>query len=224
MSLAEKYISSPDENEALVHNIKALMLERHLNEAELARQSNIPQPTLHRLLAGNTFDPRISTLRQLAHYFNISLDELWSLKGKAAVLGYPLNKVQITPILNWHDCIQDISTTLKLREAENYIITQATSPSTFALISKPSMEPQFKRNTLLIISPDIEPADGDFVLVHFHATEEATLRELSLDGPNKLLISSGHTRHTENLDTHIRIIGTLIESRFLFHKLFVKYT
>lgn len=220
MSALEKLILSNDDNEILVQNVKALMQTRNLNEAELARQSNIPQPTLHRLMAGNTFDPRISTLRQLANYFHVTLDELYSYGSKKTLASYPLDKVRFIPIIQWYDCKPNILKSINLSgyNGDNYIAVQTAPPEAFALISKPSMEPQFPRNTLLLISPKLTPTDGDFVIVYFEGTEEATLRGLSLDGPYKRLISLGHSKSDEKFDAKVTIIGTLVESRFIFHK------
>ena len=57
----------------LVNNIKRLMMAKGLNEAKLAKRTNIPQPTLHKILSGKTEDPRVSTLKLLAEFFNVSL-------------------------------------------------------------------------------------------------------------------------------------------------------
>lgn len=47
-----------------------------LNETALARATGVPQPTVHRLLNSDTHDPRDSTLRPLADYFGVTVEQL----------------------------------------------------------------------------------------------------------------------------------------------------
>jgi transcriptional regulator with XRE-family HTH domain len=60
-----------------------LVAEKGISSAELARKTGVSQPVVHRLIAGETENPQILSLKPLADYFGISLDQL---------LGYaPLN-------------------------------------------------------------------------------------------------------------------------------------
>src|SRR3990167_6567719 len=56
--------------------LKHLMHEMHLSESELARRTEIGQPVIHRILSGETDNPRVATLSQIANYFSISISEL----------------------------------------------------------------------------------------------------------------------------------------------------
>lgn len=57
-------------------NLAALLEIHDLNPTELADRTKVPQPTIHRILAGDSEDPRTSTLRPLADYFGIPLNAL----------------------------------------------------------------------------------------------------------------------------------------------------
>lgn len=48
------------------------------NESQLAKQVNMPQTTINKLLSGVSSDPHISTLTPIIEYFKISLDTLLS--------------------------------------------------------------------------------------------------------------------------------------------------
>lgn len=63
-----------DEN--LSHSLSLLMKEHNISESELARALGLPYNTIHRLVSGHTTDPRLSTLKSIAAYFNVSLDFL----------------------------------------------------------------------------------------------------------------------------------------------------
>lgn len=57
-------------------NLRTLMDRQGLNETALARATGVPQPTVHRLLNADTHDPRDSTLRPLANYFSVTVEQL----------------------------------------------------------------------------------------------------------------------------------------------------
>src|SRR3989338_4542890 len=88
----------------LTEQLQQLIATQGLNEADLARKTNIPQPTLHKILAGKTADPRASTLKILADYFNISVDQL--ISGTSLHQRLALTETQSVPIISWQDCIR----------------------------------------------------------------------------------------------------------------------
>lgn len=65
-------------NKELSRNLSLLMKENNISESELARALNLPYNTIHRLISGYTTDPRISTLKLIASYFSVSLDNLFN--------------------------------------------------------------------------------------------------------------------------------------------------
>lgn len=62
----------------LSNNLSSLMKENNISESDLARALNVPYNTIHRLITGHTTDPRVSTLKSIAAYFNVSLDCLFN--------------------------------------------------------------------------------------------------------------------------------------------------
>jgi transcriptional regulator with XRE-family HTH domain len=57
-------------------NLAALMASKPISENELARKTGVPQPTIHRVLKGKSEDPRDATLRPLAGFFGVSVEQL----------------------------------------------------------------------------------------------------------------------------------------------------
>lgn len=60
----------------LANNLRALMAVESLSENQLSRNTGVPQPTIHRILSGRVSDPRDGTLRPLAEYFGVAVEEL----------------------------------------------------------------------------------------------------------------------------------------------------
>lgn len=56
--------------------LRSLMTQHAIGESELARQTGVPQSTIHRVLKGHNLEPRDSTLLPLATYFGITVEQL----------------------------------------------------------------------------------------------------------------------------------------------------
>lgn len=204
----------------LTINLRRVMAEKNITEAELARKTGIPQPTLHKILSGKTGDPRASTLKSLADFFGVTIDAL--LTGGLASPTHNSSNDKLTQsiaIISWSDCLHAnaLLTHVNSMNWESWITTEYSSANAFALSSKPSMEPRFPKGSTLIIDPDARPEDGDLIVVHFPDTNEATLRELSIDGPVKLLIPIGKNSPPEMWNSNIEVLGVLVKSIFKFH-------
>lgn len=57
-------------------NLAALLEQRNLNPTSLAKETGIPQPTIHRILAGESSSPRVENLKTLAAFFGVSVSDL----------------------------------------------------------------------------------------------------------------------------------------------------
>lgn len=69
------------------------------NELAAAEAVGVPQSTLHRILAGKTADPRLSTLRRLAEGFNVELS--W-LTGEVDRFPEERSELRVARPLWWH--------------------------------------------------------------------------------------------------------------------------
>lgn len=210
-----KKLEKKEEN-LLVSNLRFLVHEEGISEGELSRRTSIPQPTLHKILSGTTVDPRISTIKTLADYFETPMDFLCS--KKVTGLEKSLPKSKHIPIVSWSSCIdQKLTSGLSAHNCPEWIIVDDTLPDlSYALQSRPSMEPRFQKGTLLIVDPSIQPSDGNLVIVLYPKATEAAIREFSIDGPKKLLKSINQNSVPEPLDKSIEIIGTVVQYRFSY--------
>ena len=60
----------------LTDKLDLLMNEKHINKAELARESGIPYTTIDGFYKKGSENAKLSTLKKLCAYFNCSLDYL----------------------------------------------------------------------------------------------------------------------------------------------------
>ena len=63
-------------------NIKKLMQKHNLTIEMLAQELNLSVSTINRLLLGTKSDPKLSTLKPLAKFFGVSIDELTGRRSK----------------------------------------------------------------------------------------------------------------------------------------------
>ena len=56
----------------IARNLEALMRKAGTNPHELQRATGVPQPTIHRILTGESRDPRYQTLEPLADFFKVT--------------------------------------------------------------------------------------------------------------------------------------------------------
>ena len=64
-------------------SLKKMKAESLLTTSEIAAKSGIPEPTLEKLFAGVTKDPKLPTMQKLVHFFGYTLDDLYEAKEKA---------------------------------------------------------------------------------------------------------------------------------------------
>ncbi|MTI73328.1 MAG: helix-turn-helix domain-containing protein [Stenotrophomonas sp.] len=57
-------------------NLRELMARRGVSENRLATETGVPQPTIHRALNGTAKDPRDGTLRPLAAFFGVTVEQI----------------------------------------------------------------------------------------------------------------------------------------------------
>ena len=168
------------------HIIKKLMFDKQLRTNELARLTNIPQPTLHRLVEGETINPNISVIKALADFFSLTTAQLL---GNEPILWLPpLNKI---PILKWNELYNWISSNREKKFSSQIIYTEAPiGINAFAVVmNDSSMEPNFPKNTILIFDQDKPISDKCFALVQSkQANDGVIFRQLLFDNNQIILV------------------------------------
>jgi transcriptional regulator with XRE-family HTH domain len=209
------------EAQTIANNVYDLMKANNISESQLARELGISLMTIRRVVSGETEDPRISTLRLIADYFNVSIDSILE-QTNMPMTCMKNNKPLFIPILNW-DVLKnpqswkeiDMKTWEKWYPIVNSESLQLTGDA-FAIESKASMQPRFPQGTILVINPHESPRDNDIVIIKTLKAHEVSLRELIIDYPKWLLqpIIPGSEMVFYNENEH-DIIGVVVLT--LFH-------
>jgi transcriptional regulator with XRE-family HTH domain len=198
----------------LLKNLHKLMQRQGITEAQLARETAIPQPTMHKILSGKTADPRISTLQSIAQYFSMSVDDLFS--ANCSSKSASSSSTQLVSIIDWNDCDNSsLAKAMQSADAKDAIVITHSSEQLFGLYSLPCMEPRLPKGSVLIVDPSLAPQDGDLVVIAYPNSQSA-LREISIDGPTKTLLPLNTRSKAAELTDDVRIIGVVIQSRFTY--------
>jgi transcriptional regulator with XRE-family HTH domain len=208
----------------LSSNLKQLMrIHGNLSVSELARLTDIPQPTIHHMLFGSTKNPRKKALEALSNFFSISIDQLIGDEELPQIIPENLKEdlqLRTVPILDWDLLGNWPNNKESIKSVKQIFLDKEITPNSFSvIISDPSLEPLFPLNSLLIFDAAKTPKDRDFVIVRtgennhillnrlFTENNEYYLKQNSEDG-NMVLLKI-------NKSTDI-IMGVLIEARIQY--------
>jgi len=203
-------------------NLKRLIkLHDGISLLELSKRTQIPQPTLHHILNGETKKPRKQALEALANFFSISINQLTGANPLPKIPDALKENLKIStvPVIGW-EMIKNYSYE-KNNETQfkEIILDKQIDVNSFALIMQDaSMEPVIPEKSLLIFDAGKKPKDRDFVIALFMQEGLIVFNRLFIDG-NEFYIKQnqqGGDAQLRKLIPPNKIIATLIEVRLQF--------
>jgi SOS-response transcriptional repressor LexA len=215
------------ERQTLSQVLLKLMKEVGVSEAKLARKTDIPQPTLHRILSGSTKSPRGSSLAPLANFFSVTINQLMGADELPTdrVAGTHNSRIYgwtPVPLISWTEANkwQQFEKVLRSHKWGEWVSTDlSVSGKTFAMtVQGDAMAPTFIEGTTLIIDPEATINNRDFVIIKSDTSKSASFRQLLTDGDDKYLKSINDEFRTIQADNDkTTIIGKLVQARTDFH-------
>lgn len=163
--------------------LNRLLAEKKIRVAELARRVKLPQPTIHRIATGACEHPHISSLKPIADFFAISVDQL---KGHEPISW--LDKASKVPLLSWENLV-DWSLNGNKNLHSEWLLTDANvGLNGYAVkVTDTSMDPVFPKNTLLIADPDKQYKDRSYVIAKLANFSEPIFRQLLINAEDRYL-------------------------------------
>ncbi|HVV67683.1 MAG TPA: S24 family peptidase [Patescibacteria group bacterium] len=206
--------------------LKILMFKKNINTTQLARDLDLPQQTLQRIVSGTSPNPHIKNLKPIADFFNISLEQLRGeqpLPEFISDINLPnptKSKARQLPKVFWEDIEIYLNNPEKYKYESTIFVDDSAGNKTFALtLGDSSMEPYFPINCLLILNQEKNPKDRSFVLMKIGDSKTYLFRQLLIDGEYKYLkalnpdLSAFPMRFLGEND---EIIATMTEFRHLY--------
>lgn len=202
----------------LCNILKAMMESVDITVTELARQTGVGQPVIHRMASGETDNPKVGSLSPIAKFFNINISQLIGddplppelMSGSYNPLYRHWSKV---PLLSWEQAIcwpEEFTST----EIQSYISTESNvSEKAFAVkMEDNTMFPRYPKGTTLIIEPSIEIKDKDFALIHVTGEDKAQFKQALLDGHELYLKPLNSDFEIKKIDAGRRVLGIMVQS------------
>ncbi len=190
---------------------------RGWSAAELARRASLSQPTVWALEKGKTQEVKHSTLQRIAAATGKHI--AFFTGGKEDNVSTDVNQYRRVPLISWVQAgrPRPAADPYHPSAPENWEdVTVAVSAETFALkVRGDSMVGPdgsgFPEGTIIIVDPNVEARNGDYVVVRFQNSDEATFKRLVVDGPLKLLRPLNPTYPTITITDDARLCGVVVE-------------
>ncbi|OGT58633.1 MAG: hypothetical protein A3F43_01495 [Gammaproteobacteria bacterium RIFCSPHIGHO2_12_FULL_42_10] len=165
------------------HILSRLLSEKRIRVTELARQINLPQPTVHRIATGICEHPHLSSLKPIADFFDVTIDQL---KGFDPIPW--LENVTKIPLLAWESVLRWPSDQDNITSASLVLTDANVGPRAYAThLNDTSMDPIFPKGMLLIADPDKIALDRSYVIAKRATHHEPIFRQLLIDAQYKYL-------------------------------------
>lgn len=201
-----------NEISSLSNNLQTLLDKHNLKISHLSKEIDVTISTLSKLINRQIEDPRATTLKQIATYFNVTIDELLGLnivKVKQDGISKQFSNIPIYSA----EQVQKINSLAhvnanghKLLEIDNsnddYFISQATGLA---------MMPLFNESTQILFRKTVIANNKQFVLYHNTKTDVIALRQLLIDGGSKILKPTNPDFPIIEMTNDEKIIAVAIE-------------
>lgn len=180
--------------------ISKLMLDMDVSNAKLARMIGASRPTIGNWIDGESA-PTGENLTNLANALKV--DPNWLMSGKESQARFD-NNVDVSqkipfdgrpiPVISWvaAGSFEPIETVLRDAEVDEYLppIKECGRNGYGLIVTGISMSPKFEPEDRIYVNPDFQVIDlktGDLVIVSCAGDNEATFKQLIIEGTTKYL-------------------------------------
>lgn len=180
--------------------ISKLMLDMDVSNAKLARMIGVSRPTIGNWIEGKSA-PTGENLTNLANALKV--DPNWLMSGKESQARLD-NNVDLSqrisfegrpvPVISWvaAGSFGPIETVLRDAEVGEYLppIKECGKNGYGLVVTGISMSPKFEPEDRIYVNPDFQVSDlktGDLVIVSCAGDNEATFKQLIIEGTTKYL-------------------------------------
>ena len=159
--------------------------------------------------------PNGESLVKLAKFFNTSIDYiLYGTEFEGALI----TKMRRVPVISWVQAGQftECKTADLFSDVDKWVETSLRiGDSSFALevkgdsMTNPNGLPTIPEGATVIVDPDVEPHHGKIVVARIDGTNEATVKKLVIDGPQKFLVPLNPRSPNIPINGNCLIIGVV---------------
>lgn len=220
---------------SIADRLRKAMQDAGMSGGELSRRSGATQPTIHRILSGESASPRRNNIESMAKALRVSPDWLFfgtepinpgsglallpdqmsniqPLKGS----GKPARKY---PLISWVAAgeWQESCDTFNPGDADEWIESPANAGEHgyWLTVNGPSMQPKFDNGTLILVNPDgFDVISGKFYIARLLDTGETTFKQYLRDGGSSYLRPLNSAFPIIPITDRIEIIGRVVAAQY----------
>lgn len=203
------------------NTLKSLRDKKNLTQEDLSSRAGIPLPTI-RKLEQNQRVPREKLIKKICDFFKITEEELfvsadYLIRKNFEIKRFTEAQMAVTkiPLISWVSAnrFNEASDIFTPGDAEEWVYTTARGKRMFALkVKNDCMEPEFREGERIIVDPDIQPENGDFVVIRDTKNNEATFKQLKKYG-NKIVLHPLNPKYQDielDHDKRYVIVGKVV--------------
>lgn len=183
-----------------------------LTQEQLSLKVNVSKGAIRNWEQGLR-SPNSTQRKKLAKFFKVSEAEIIANYINIAPVDSSISKV---PVISWihanhFSSVEDI---YPLGHSDEWVHTNRQGKHLFALkVMHSCMEPEFKEGEIIIVNPEIQPENGDFVVIKDIDSESATFKQYKVYG-DKIILHPLNPKYQDiELDgkKRYKIIGKVVE-------------
>jgi len=203
------------------------MADAELNESQLGKKSAVPQPTINRILSGESESPRMSTIGKLAKALKVSPEWLMYGTGEEAFdsnieTATGPNRYYEYPEVSWVQA-GVAAEAMDLFSAGDFEAMHPSDawagPNGFWLkVRGPSMTSSngmsFSEGMLILVAPGSDVESGQYVVAKLTDTNEATFKQFIWDSGKAYLKPLNPAFPTVEVDDTWSVVGRVVDAKW----------
>jgi transcriptional regulator with XRE-family HTH domain len=202
---------------SLAENLKTLLTRKNISVTELARQTRLPQPVIHRLVNGNTPNPTVFTLSSIAKFFSITINQLMEGNFNSHKIINDITDNTINNNVNILNSLVEWKMLNKLIKPKSKI-----HDGLYMLSMKDYKyeitDPVFSKNTVITVNLNLSPVDNDYVLICKKSSAYPYIAQYINDKKDIFIKPLNQHFNARHLLKDEKIIGTIINASTDFLK------
>ena len=199
------------------------------SEGELSRRSGVTQPTVHRIVSGESKSPKRDNIERIAKALRVSAEWLWNGGVRPDLAGETESNVEMAlqpsrsfsyPEISWVQA----GSAMEAIELSNVAACPRHTSDVWAgdngfwlrVVGASMTSPSgssFPEGFLILVAPDIEPRHGQYVIARMTDTNEATFKQLVRDAGELFLKPLNPSYPTKPIDDAWEVVGTVVDGK-----------
>lgn len=210
--------------------ISSEMASKNWSEGELSRRSGVPQPTIHRIIAGESKSPKRENIEKISKALKVPVEWLW-VGGVRSDLANTFDanvEPAVGPIrffeypeISWVQAgiaVEAIEF-VNIAACEKHPSDAWAGPNGFWLkVKGPSMTAHggisFVEGMVILVAPGFDVESGNYVVAKLIDSNEATFKQFIWDSGRAYLKPLNPAFPTIEVDDAWQIVGKVVDAKW----------